>query len=59
MIMVSNESETRELSRFLGYNCCQIYGTNNYLDASANESMEHFSSLVSYNSYLPLRKFIT
>ena len=57
--MVSDESESRELSILLGCNCCLIYGTHNYLDASANESMEHFSSLINYNHYLPLRKFIT
>ena len=59
MIMVSDKSATRKLSRFLECNCCWIYGTDNYSDATIVEYMALSYPLVNYNYYFLLRKFIT
>ena len=61
MIMVSYESERRDISDLLRCNCCWIcwiYVTQNSSDATAVESMALSSSLVNYNHSFLLSKLI-
>ena len=51
MIMVSDESETRNLWEFIRFDLCWTYGTKNFLDASDVESHTLQSFFSNYKIY--------